>query len=101
MGAIPRRRHMTPMLRTKVDIVDCFIAGDPIVYELVIWDYYDYVLSYVNEYVKDKKAAFIIVGLVFAQLWARRKTLHRGTSMLAHINQQIDKTLGPKTTLFY
>ena len=92
---------MTPQLKTKGDIVDCFIAGDPIVYELVIRDYYDYVLSHVNEYVRDKKTAFIIVGLVFAQLWARRKNLQRGTSMLAHINQQIDKTLGPKTMLFY
>ena len=91
---------MTPQLKTKGDIVDCFIAGDPIVYELVIRDYYDYVLSHVNEYVRDKKTAFIVVGLVFAQLWARRKTLHRGTSMLAHINQQINKTLGPKTMLF-
>ncbi len=91
---------MTPMLKTKGDIVDCFIAGDLIVYELVIRDYYDYVLSHVNEYIRDKKAAFILVGLVFAQLWALRKTLHRGTSMVAHINKQIDLTLGPRSILF-
>ena len=88
------------MLRTKGDIVQCFIAGDPIVYELVIRDYYDYVLSHVNKYVRDKKTAFVVVGLVFAQLWARRKTLPGGTSMLAHINKQMAQMLGPHTSIF-